>query len=78
MTLRSTLLPPTLLSLSLLFTACGPGGALGGGEGGFAAPEVVLTISTSGSGTPDPNNVYEVAVTNLDGSGFRQLTSDGK
>jgi len=27
---------------------------------------------------PDPNDVYEVAIMNLDGSGFRQLTNDGK
>jgi hypothetical protein len=41
-------------------------------------PQMVFMKSTSGAMAPGPGTTYEVAVMNLDGSGFRQLTHDGK
>jgi hypothetical protein len=61
----------------------GDDGGAGASEGGSersdaSAPQVVFTTLTRGGGAPGPDNVYEVAVMNLDGSGRRQLTDDGK
>ena len=40
---------------------------------------VFMTPITTGQGVPEPGNTgYEVAIMNLDGSEFRQLTNDGK
>jgi Tol biopolymer transport system component len=40
---------------------------------------VFMTPTASGQSVPSPSNTaYEIAIMNLDGSGFRQLTHDGK
>jgi Tol biopolymer transport system component len=39
---------------------------------------VFMTPTANGELAPGPNASYEIAVMNLDGSGFRQLTNDGK
>ncbi len=43
-----------------------------------SAAQVVFMLATSGASAPRPGTVYEIAVINLDGSGFRQLTNDDK
>jgi Tol biopolymer transport system component len=65
---------------TLLLAACG-----GGGGSSSATPtpvaagaEMVFMKSTNGASAPGPGAVYEIAIMNLDGSGFRQLTHDGK
>jgi Tol biopolymer transport system component len=40
--------------------------------------QMVFMKSTTGAAPPGPSAIYEIAVMNLDGSGFRQLTNDGK
>jgi Tol biopolymer transport system component len=39
--------------------------------------QMVFMLPTTGAPTPGPGAIYEIAVMNLDGSGFHQLTSDG-
>jgi Tol biopolymer transport system component len=39
--------------------------------------QMVFMIPTTGASTPGPGAIYEIAVMNLDGSGFLQLTHDG-
>ncbi len=67
----------------------GAAGAYGGGGladsaaadggAGLAAPEMVFMLPTDGgTAPPGPGTMYEIAVMNLDGSGFRQLTHDGR
>jgi len=43
-----------------------------------SAAQVVFMLATRGAAAPGPGAVYEIAVVDLDGSGFRQLTNDGK
>jgi Tol biopolymer transport system component len=43
-----------------------------------ATQQIVFMLPIGNALVPDPNHVYEVAIMNLDGSGFRQLTNDGK
>ena len=49
---------------------------------GHESPQQIVFMKPIGGGigppVPAPGAVYEIAVMNLDGSGFRQLTSDGK
>lgn len=60
---------------------CG-GGSASTGLGGAPPPvaqQMVFMFLPNGGGQPaSPNTPYEVAVMNLDGTHFRQLTSDGK
>jgi Tol biopolymer transport system component len=46
--------------------------------GNASAAQMVFMKSTTGAAPPGPSAIYEIAVMNLDGSGFRQLTNDGK
>ena len=43
-----------------------------------ATQEIVFMLPIANALVPSPNSIYEVAVMNLDGTGFRQLTGDGK
>lgn len=47
------------------------------GGGAAARQEMVFMQPASGATVPAPDNVFEVALMNLDGSGLRQLTHDG-
>jgi Tol biopolymer transport system component len=65
---------------ALMFVACGGGG--GGSSPADTTPvastaQMVFMLPTTGAPTPGPGAIYEVAVMNLDGSGFVQLTNDG-
>jgi Tol biopolymer transport system component len=40
--------------------------------------QIVYMVPVNGAIVPGPGAIYEIAVMNLDGSGFRQLTNDGK
>jgi Tol biopolymer transport system component len=51
---------------------------LRGGRAPVAAPQIVFMLPTSSAPVPSPGAIYEIAVMNLNGSGFRQLTNDGK
>jgi Tol biopolymer transport system component len=62
------------LALVLAFLA----GCDGDGGGGAAVQQMVFMQPVGGALVPDPDNAYEVAIMNLDGSGLRKLTSDGK
>jgi Repeat of unknown function (DUF5648)/WD40-like Beta Propeller Repeat len=46
--------------------------------GNASTAQMVFMKSTTGPAPPSPSAIYEIAVMNLDGSGFRQLTDDGK
>jgi Tol biopolymer transport system component len=73
-------------SFAFLAGCFAPGGAGGTGAGGGsgqppgAARQMVFMMSTSGDNSPPgPTNIpWEIVIMNLDGSGRRQLTSDGK
>jgi len=41
-------------------------------------PQMVFMLPIGQAFVPSPGAIYEIAVMNLDGSGFRQLTNDGK
>jgi len=58
----------------------GCSGVGGTGQPPAATPQMVFMLPTNGRAfPPGPDNVsWEIAVMNLDGSGRRQLTSDGK
>ncbi len=62
---------PVILALAL--------GAMSGQACATNQPQMVFMMpTTSGEGVPSPGNAaYEVAIMNLDGSQFRQLTHDG-
>src|SRR5271165_3509020 len=47
------------------------------GRGRPAPQQIVFMIPVGGAIVPGPGAIYEIAVVNLDGSGFRQLTHDG-
>ena len=63
----------------LVLAACG-----GGGSSPIAIAPVVSTAqivfmkASNGASVPGPGAIFEIAVMNLDGSGFLQLTNDGK
>ena len=64
--------------------ACGGGGGTSSPSATTTAPapvasaaQMVYMIPTTGAPVPGPGAIYEIAVMNLDGSGFHQLTSDG-
>ena len=66
-------------SSALLVAACGGGGSPADvATPAASAAQVVFMLATSGAAAPGPGAVYEIAVINLDGSGLRQLTDDGK
>ena len=66
-----------LMSASL--SGCGGGGSSPVLVAPIASSEqMVFMTPTSGAIAPGPGANYEIAVMNLDGSGFRQLTNDGK
>jgi len=69
-----------LVSLLLGLCACGGGdsGALSASTPVAFTEEMVFMTPTTGAAAPGPGAVYEIAVMNLDGSGLRQLTNDGK
>jgi Tol biopolymer transport system component len=73
---------PKLIARLILISACtwtSPSPMLPGGPGSATSQQFVYMIPTSGgTGPPGPGVIYEIAVMNLDGSGFRQLTNDGK
>jgi Tol biopolymer transport system component len=64
---------------SVVFLA-GCSGSGGTGQPYAATPQMVFMMPTNvGVFPPGPNNIpWEIVVMNLDGSGRRQLTSDGK
>ena len=66
-------------SSALVVAACGGGGSPADvATPAASAAQVVFMLATSGAAAPGPGAVYEIAVINLDGSGLRQLTDDGK
>lgn len=66
-------------STVLMIAACGGGGSSPVDTAAAAsAAQIVFMTPTNGAPTPGPGAIYEIAVMNLDGSGFRQLTNDGK
>jgi Tol biopolymer transport system component len=69
-----------LFLFPLVFVLAGCSASHGGGVAG-SAPQIVYMMPGSGSSFPPPgsnNLAWEIAVMNLDGSGRRRLTSDGK
>jgi len=69
-----------LLSLAAAIAVlAGSSGAGGTGQPSAGPPQMVFILPTNGTVFPPgpDNRSWEVAVMNLDGSGFRQLTSDG-
>ena len=71
---EETLNRPTTVILALAL------GVMSGHACATNQPQMVfMTPTTNGEGVPSPGNTgYEVAIMNLDGSQFRQLTNDGK
>ncbi len=64
---------------ALALAACGGGGSPEVVVVPAAATaQIVFMLATSGAVAPGPGAVYEIAVIDFDGSGFRQLTNDGK
>lgn len=79
MTMRRTPLVVLALAVSIGLSLAGCGGSSGaGGSTPPAIAQIVFMKSTNGATVPGPGAIYEIAVMNLDGSGFRQLTNDGK
>jgi Tol biopolymer transport system component len=75
-TLRSVCLSGCGLALAL--AGCGGGGHGVSASTGTATQQVVFMWAVNGyMGPAGPNIDYEIALINLDGSGFQQLTSDG-
>ena len=68
-----------LLACTSVLMGCGGTGAKNSSSGtGAVTQQVVFMWSPSGFGGPTgPQVDYEVALINLDGTGFRQLTNDG-
>jgi Tol biopolymer transport system component len=69
-----------LLGLSLALLGCGGHGGAGAGPAPSAAKQqIVFMWAADGHvGAAGPGVDYELALINVDGSGFAQLTSDGK
>ena len=74
-----------LVLIAFALAACSSGGARkahAGSDGGVHLPQQLVFMTPIASGgvtppAPGPGAVYEIAVMNLDGSGFRHLTNDG-
>jgi hypothetical protein len=63
----------------LLIAACnGSGSSTVATVSAIPAPQIVFMKPSNGVNAPGPGAIYEIAVMNLDGSRFRQLTNDGK
>ena len=72
-------MPPILTTLMCAaLSACGGGSSGTGGGTAPATAQIVFMTPAIGAPAPGPGAIYEIAVMNLDGSGFRQLTNDGK
>ena len=63
---------------ALLLAGCGGGSSPVADATGAATAQIVFMTPIGGAILPGPGAIFEVAVMNLDGSGFRQLTNDGK
>jgi Tol biopolymer transport system component len=67
-----------LLGPWLLLAGCS-GGTMPVGDGGAAVTQQIVFMQPAGSdAVPGGDAVFEIAIMNLDGSGLRQLTNDGK
>src|SRR5271166_2780610 len=66
-----------ILILILVCVCTGPSQTLREGRGGVVPQQMVFMNPQGGAIVPGPGMIYEIAVMNLDGSGFRQLTNDG-
>jgi Tol biopolymer transport system component len=69
-----------LLAILILISACvwtGPSQILPERRGASVSEQIVFMNPVGGAIVPGPGAIYEIAVMNLDGSGFRQLTHDG-
>jgi hypothetical protein len=51
--------------------------ATDGGDAGFTVPQQLVFMMTGGP-PPGPTSSSEIGLVNLDGTGLRQLTNDGK
>jgi len=67
-----------LIESWLLFAGCVFAQALGSARGPAVSGQLVFMTPIAGAVVPGPGAIYEIAVINTDGSGFRQLTNDGK
>jgi len=70
-----------LIATLIVILTCvcpGPSQILWEGRGRLVSPQIVFMKPVGGAIVPGPGAIYEVAVMNLDGSGFHQLTNDGK
>jgi Tol biopolymer transport system component len=69
---------PKLLAGLLITLAAARAQDLRGGRTPAVSPQIVFMTPVGSALVPGPGAIYEIAVINLDGSGFRQLTNDGK
>jgi Tol biopolymer transport system component len=69
------------IAISILFAACvytGLSQTVSQGRGLYSQPMVFMYPLNGMTGPPEPDGgIYEVAVMNLEGPGFRQITNDG-